>query len=132
MKFTVRKHSKEEFYNTYKHFLEQHQFPVINSEILGQNIFVCYAEETPIYAMPLWFTDSKICVIAFVVSNKNINYKKKIGGLDFLIEQMCKYAKRKNLLSVYSTTTTQKVIDSLIKNGFVHGDLDSSQFFKML
>lgn len=132
MNYTVKKHSKEEFYEIYAKWLSEHNFPVLNEKILPENFFVCYQENLPIYAMPLWFTDSKICIIAFVVSNKNINYKKKIGGLDYLIQEMCKYAKRKNLLTVYTTTTTQKVIDSLIKNGFFNGDLDSSQFFKTL
>lgn len=132
MSFQVKKHSKEEFYPIYSKWLEEHNFTVLNKAILPENFFVCYQEEVPIYAMPLWWTDSKICIIAFVVSNKNVNYKKKIGGLDYLIEQMCGYAKRKKLLSVYTTTTTQSVINSLIKNGFGQGDIGANQFFKTL
>lgn len=132
MQYTVKKHSKNEFYETYKSFLEQHKFPILNSEILGENIFVCYREEVPIYAMPFWFTDSKVCVIAFVVSNKKVSYNQKKGGLDFLISEIIKYAKRKKLKTIYSTTKTESVIESFKNNGFIHGDLDSSQFFKTL
>lgn len=132
MQYTVKKHSKDEFYETYKSFLEQHQFPILSSEILGENIFVCYREETPIYAMPFWFTDSKICIIAFVASNKKVSYNQKRGGLDFLISEIIKYAKRKKMKTIYSTTTTDSVIESFENNGFIHGDLDSSQFFKVL
>lgn len=132
MDFQVRKHSKEEFYPVYSKWIEEHRFPFLNYDILPNNFFVCYQDELPIYAMPLWWTDSKICIIAFAVSNRSVNYKKKVGGLDYLIEQICGYAKRKKLLSIYTTTTTTQVIDSLTKNGFTHGDLDSSQFFKLL
>jgi len=132
MQYTVKKHSKDEFYPIYSKFLEKHGFPILDIRILGENIFVCYREDIPIYAMPFWFTDSKICVIAFVASNKNVNYKKKIGGMDFLISEIIKYAKRKNMMTIYSTTTTESVILSLKNNGFINGDLDSSQFFRTI
>jgi hypothetical protein len=130
MQYTVKKHSKEEFYPIYQKWLEQHNFPILNDKILGENMFVCYREEIPIYAFPFWFTDSKICIIAFVASNKKISYNKKRGGLDFLISEIIKYAKRKSMMTIYTTTTTDSVITSLKNNGFTNGDLDSSQFFK--
>jgi len=129
MEYTVKKHSKQEFYETYEKWLFSHNFPILNENILGENMFVCYNGEIPIYAVPFWFTDSKIGILAFVVSNKNVNYKKKIGGLDYLISEVIKYAKRKNLEVLYSTTTTESIITSLKNNNFVNGDLDSSQFF---
>jgi len=132
MTYTVKKHSKEEFYPIYKKWLEQHSFPILNDKILGENIFVCYQEDVPIYAMPFWFTDSKICIIAFVASNKKVSYNKKRGGMDCLISEIIKYAKRKSMMTIYSTTTTESVITSLKNNGFTNGDLDSSQFFKTL
>jgi len=130
MQYTVKKHSKEEFYPIYQKWLEQHNFPILSDKILGDNIFVCYREDVPIYAMPFWFTDSKICIIAFVASNKKVGYNKKRGGMDFLISEIIKYAKRKSMMTIYTTTTTDSVITSLKNNGFTNGDLDSSQFFK--
>lgn len=132
MQYTVKKHSKDDFYKQYSEWLFLHGFPILNDKILGENIFVCYREDVPIYAMPFWFTDSKICIIAFVASNKKVSYNKKRGGMDFLISEIIKYAKRKNMMTIYSTTTTESVITSLKNNGFTNGDLDSSQFFKTL
>lgn len=99
---------------------------------MPENFFVCYADETPIYALPFWHTDSKICVIAFIASNKNANYKLKKDGLDYLIKQVIGYAKRKKYLSIFSSTTNETIIKSFENNGFVKGDSDSSQHFKIL
>ena len=132
MQFTVKKHSKADFYSIYAKWLEQHNFPVLSDKILGENIFVCYRDDEPIYAVPFWFTDSKICIIAFVASNKSISYNQKKGGMDYLISEVIKYAKRKKMLTIYTTTTTESVIISLKNNGFTNGDLDSSQFFKKI
>lgn len=131
MDFTVVKHSKEEFYNVFNHWIENHDMPLnsINIEMLPKNIFVCYNAQIPIYAIPFWFTDSKIGIASVMVSNKKINYKKKIGGKEFLLEHVIKYAKQKKLKSIFSPTKNDKFIESLLKVGFFQGDDDSSQYF---
>lgn len=131
MSFHVHKHSKEEFYNVYNSWIEAHGMPLnsISIEVLPSSIFVCYIEDIPIYAMPFWFTDSKIAIASVVVSNKKINYKKRIGGLEFLLEHIIEYAKSKKILSIFSPTKNNKFIESLLKVGFVQGDDDSSQYF---
>jgi len=132
MELVVRKHSKEEFLPTYIKWMEEHKFPTNCASIMPENFFVCYADETPIYACPFWHTDSKIAIIAFIVSNKKANYRIKKGGLDSLIERVIKYAKAKNYLSIFSTTTTETIIKSFENNGFVSGDTGAFQYFKIL
>jgi hypothetical protein len=134
MEFVVKKHSKEEFYQVYNSWIENHGMPLnsVSIEVLPKNIFVCYNEEIPIYAIPFWHTDSKICIASVLISNKKINYKKRIGGKEFLLEHIIKYAKRKKYLSLFSPTKNEKFIESLLKVGFLPGDDDSSQYFKRL
>ena len=134
MSFIVKKHSREEFYQVYNSWIENHGMPLnsVSIEVLPSNIFVCYNEEIPIYAIPFWFTDSRIAIASMVVSNKKINYKKRIGGLEFLVLHIIKYAKTKKLLSIFSPTKNDKFIEVLLKVGFVQGDEDSSQYFKKI
>lgn len=132
MELVVRKQSKLEFLPTYTKWLEKHQFPANCTSIMPENFFVCYADETPIYALPFWHTDSKICVIAFIASDKNANHRLKKGGLDYLIQQVIGYAKRKKYLAIFSSTTNETIIKSFYANEFVDGDKDGFQFFKIL
>ena len=132
MELVVRKQSKLEFLPTYTKWLEKHQFPTNCTSIMPENFFVCYADETPIYALPFWHTDSKICVIAFIASNKNANHRLKKCGLDYLIQQVIGYAKRKKYLSIFSSTTNETIIKAFYANGFVNGDKEGFQFFKTI
>lgn len=132
MELIVRKKSKQEFLPIYTKWLEQHQFPTNCASIMPENFFVCYSDETPIYACPFWHTDSKIAIIAFIASNKKANHKIKKGGLDYLIQQVLGYAKRKKYLSIFSPTTNENIIKSFYANNFIDGDKDGFQFFKTI
>lgn len=132
MLFSVKKYSKEEFYEIFSKWLETQNFPSINKEVLPNNCFVCYADEIPCYCVWVYFTDSKLAWIAFPASNKNVNYNNKIGGLDFLINYVCNYLKNKKMLTVFTTSSTDSVTRSLEKNNFEIGDSNVSHFFRKL
>jgi len=132
MSFIVKKHNKEEFYEQYCNFSEQHGFPIMNIELLPQICFACYNEDIPIYAIWYWFTDSKISVLGFLMSNKKVNYKLKIGGKEALFSRIIEYAKKKKQLMLYCPTTSKSVIDIITQFGFFKGDTDSSQYFLQL
>lgn len=130
MEFRVHKHSKAEFYPIYCKWLEGHDFPIINGAILPENVFTCYADEVPIYCIWLYFTDSKLCWVAFPASNKNVNYKKKIGGMEFLLNAVLKYCKRKKIETVITTSSTEAIIEPLLKAGFSIGDTGVNHYVK--
>jgi hypothetical protein len=120
--FSVKKHSKEEFYEQFCKFLDLHQFPRINKDVLPENCFVCYRDDLPIYSFWVYYTDSKLMWIAFPASNKNVNYKKRIGGMEFLLEHIKEYAKRKGIITLFTTSGTESIIETLTKSGFEIGD----------
>ena len=122
MSFTVKKHSKEEFYEIFCKWLETQKFPLINKEVLPENCFVCYIDETPCYSIWVYFTDSKLAWLAFPASNKNVGFKTKNGGLDFLINYVCDYLKRKKMITAFTTSATENVVLALEKAGFDKGD----------
>jgi hypothetical protein len=132
MDYVVRKHSKPSFYNTFCKWLVDHKFPVISDVILPENVFVCYVDEKPIYCIWLYFTDSKLCWIAFPASNKNIDYAYKKGGMDYLLETVLKYCKKKKILTVITTSNTKSIEDSLINSGFALGDEGVNHYLKTI
>ena len=122
MAFEVRKHSKEEFYDVFSTWLDNHQFPRIHKDVLPENVFVCLKEEIPIYCIWTYFTDSKLMWIAWPASNKNVNHKKRIGGMEVLLEHVKNYAKRKGIMTLFTTSGTESIINSLTSVGFEIGD----------
>lgn len=132
MSFHVQKHSKEDFYDIFSAWLITQSFPLINKEILPENVFVCYIDEVPCYSVWIYFTDSKLAWLAFPASNKNVNYKKKQGGLKFLFNYVCDYLKKKNMITAFTTSGTESVIKALGETGFEIGDSNISHFIRKL
>jgi len=132
MNFQVKKHSKEEFYETFCNWLISQSFPLINKEVLPENCFVLYSDEVPCYCVWVYYTDSKLAWLAFPASNKNVNYNKKQGGLAYLFNHVCDYLKKKKMLTVFTTSGTENVIKALELTGFELGDSSISHFIRKL
>jgi hypothetical protein len=132
MDYIVQKHSRADFYGTFSEWLEQHSFPQINELVLPNNVFVCYSEGIPIYCIWLYFTDSKLCWVAFPASNKNVNYKKRIGGMEFLLDSVSRYCKRKKIVTIITTSNTDSVIKPLLNSGFELGDSNVNHYIKKI
>lgn len=132
MSFSVKKHSKEYFYETFCKWLETQKFPLINEVVLPENCFVAYVDDIPCYCVWIYFTDSKLVWLAFPASNRNVSYKKKQGGLDYLINYVCDYLKRKKIASVITTSNTENVVKVLERTGFDLGDTNTNHYIKKL
>jgi len=132
MGFVVKKRSKAEFYDIFSGWLDLHHFPRINDLVLPEFCFVAYVDDLPIYSCWFYFTNSKLAWLAFPASNKNISFKKREGGLEFLFEHISRYAKKKGIITLFTTSGTDEIIKPLLKNGFEIGDVGVSHFIKKL
>ncbi len=128
MAFEVRKHSKEEFYDIFSAWLDNHHFPRIHKDVLPEVVFVCYKEDIPIYSCWIYRTDSKLMWLAFPASNKNVNYKKRIGGMEVLLNHIKEYAKKKGIRTLFTTSGSESIIQSLTNVGFEIGDKSVSHY----
>ena len=131
MAFKVKKYPKNEFYETYIKWCDDHKFPRISDLWLPEFCFVCYDEETPIYVSWFWFTNSKIAWQGFMASNKKYSHKKKVGGMDFLFTHIENYAKRKNIVTVFTTSSTDSIEKGLVRSGYIVGDT-ANHYFKII
>lgn len=132
MEYIVRKHNKSEFYKIFVKWLETHKFPIITDLWLPENVFVCYIDEVPCYCIWFYHNDAKLAHIGWPASNKNISYRKKQGGFDFLLNYVENYAKRKGYVTLFTTSNTESVINVLDKSGYVIGDKNVNHYFKIL
>ena len=132
MKFTVKQHSKEDFYETFSKWIAGHHFPPLDKRILPENVFVCYSDDIPVYCVWVYFTDSKLCWIAWPASNSNVISNRKKGGKRFLFEAVSKYCKKKKILLLLTTSSTETIIDSLLLSGFEEGDKGVNHYVKKL
>lgn len=133
MNYKVKKHSNEEFYDEFCRLLDLHKFPRINNQVLPEIAFAVYNEDNVIlYSFWFYFTTSKLAWIAFPVSNKNVLFQKREGALGFLLEHISNYAKRNGIITLFTTSSTEGVINPLLKNGFDVGDTDVNHYIKPL
>lgn len=133
MNFTVKKHSKEHFFDTYIKWCIEHKFPTITIDWFPENVFVSYNEnDEPCYCCWFWHTDSKLAWIGFPCSNKQVKFRDREGGLDALYEYISKYAKKKNYTTII-TTSGREETDRVCKNtGYVLGDENVNHYLKNL
>jgi len=133
MDFTVQKIQKKDFYATFTKWCEAHKFPEVSDKVLPENCFVCFnGENQAVYSMWFYHTDSGMAHIGWPVSNKEVPFNKRDGGLDFLMNHIVKYGKRKNYSVLFTTTNTKEITNVLEKNGFVNGDMNVNQKYKIL
>ena len=132
MPFIVKQVKKEDIYLEYERMNNLHHFPLINIELLPEYAFVCYRDEMPIYLIWFWFTNSKLVIISFILSNKGVNYKKRDGGIKFLLNSIINYAKKKKQKMIFFPNSNSEIAKILLEMDFVEGDKGFGQFFKTI
>lgn len=130
-KFSVRIEDNEEFYPIFRGWCEKREFPCIPIRQIDTT-FVCYKEEKPLYSIFFWRTNSTFCVVGFPFSDKDIPYKEKKGGLEFLIKEVSRVAKKSGYEIIWTTSDTPRVIESMLENGFNVADTKVDQYYKRL
>ena len=132
MSFIVKQVKKEDIYSDYERMCALHHFGAWHIDLLPEYAFVCYKDELPVYMVWFWFTNSKLAIATFMLSNKGVNYKKRIGGMQFLLTKVIEYAKKKNQKMMYFPTSNQEIGNILLELGFIEGDKGFGQFFYKL
>lgn len=134
MQYTVKKHSKEEFYDEFSKLLDKHHFPRINDKVLPELCFAVYNEDDIVlYSMWFYFTSATgLAWLAFPVSNKSIPIKKRRGAFEYMLEHISNYAKRHGIVALFTTSNTEGVIEPLLRNGFEIGDTNVNHYTKKI
>lgn len=108
------------------------RFPCPPRECLPKNGLIVCDDEGPLYAGFLFFTDSNIAWMEWIVSNKEASPKRKRGALDFLVSLFSEMAKGANVKHVFTSTVRPEFVNSLCRCGFEVGDKGVFQLIKNL
>lgn len=129
----VIKYKTEDLYEQIHEWCRGNSFPEVTLGLLPPTTFVCFNHnDEPIYSICYYNTDSNIAWLGWELGNPNVKHKDKIGGLDFLIEEVSKYSKESGYRFIQTISGTKSVINSLLNNNFIVADENINQYFKIL
>ena len=133
MKYTEKtvKVDKESMYQMYKDMCSLHEFPVLNIENIDE-VFVHFKDRVITHFCFVWNTNSKMALMGFPISNLAIPSEFREGCLDNMIDGICCQLKEDGYNIAWTTSSTERVISSLEKNGFARGDEAVHTYIKSL
>ncbi len=116
--FKKRIEHKENFYKTIEQWWVDNDFPNIGFSAMPENIFIVSKDDVDLYAVPLYITDSSICIIGFPTGNKTADKEIKVGALDFIIEEIKKDIKEIGYDTILTASMNPKLMDLFVRCGF--------------
>jgi len=123
----------QEFYPTMKEWWNGHNFEPVSPSMLPEFTFVCYNDnDTPVYSMCFYNTDSNLAWIGWQISNPKVSKKDTKGCFKLLFEEVEEHAIKNNYQVLFTTTKHPSVEATLEGLGFKAGDTTVNQYIKIL
>lgn len=129
--YSINKVKTVDFHNTLLEWAKGHNF-TLNIGLLPDTTFVYYVEDTPVYSVCFYNTDSYLAWLAWPLSNPFCDKSLKEGGLDILFQYVSEYAKSLDYVFLFTTSSTPIVEEKLIETNFIQGDNKVNHYFKIL
>jgi len=123
----IKPYSQDEHEQLRKDWNESYGWPFIGHQFLPETGFVAYVNDKPACMGFLYKTDSKICILEWVLSDKKLDYKIRQEGINLVIEEakrvaktdfkaMLSFIKNERLLEKYESTGYNQT-----DHGMIHG-----------
>lgn len=132
MEFNIKKVKTDAFYATILEWCEGQNFPPLMRGLLPEYTFVCYNEDTPVYCVSYYKTDSMFAWLGWELGNPNIHPKEKKGGLAYLLKHIAEPIKEDGFRCLITTTGTKPVEQALKQANFTLGDKNIDQYLKII
>ena len=129
--YSIKKVKTVDFNNTIVEWSKGHNFP-LNVGILPDTTFVYYVEDTPVYSVCFYNTDSYLAWLAWPLSNPFCDRSLKEYGLNRLFDYVGEYAKSLDYVFLFTTSNTKVVENELENIGFFTGDKTVNHYLKIL
>lgn len=124
--------NKENIYPTLLNWWEDWGFPKITISSLPSHIYVVDKEGVDLYAIPLYVTNSDICIIGFPTGNKKARRGLKEGALEYLLEIIETVCKSQGFRVLLTTSDTPKLMNVFESTGFTKSDEGTNFYTKTL
>lgn len=132
MGLTYRLYDPEQDYQDFTSWCHDWKWAVIPREYLPVNGVVILDGTEKVAMGFLYLTDSLICWMENIVSNKNADKASRSNGVDLLISQITSLAKEKGYNVVMTSINHKGLMTRLDKNGFIKTDANMTNFLKAL
>jgi hypothetical protein len=119
-----------EDYDTVMGWFKEWDWPTIPPESLPPGGFVMFDETHPegVCAAWVYFTDSNLAWLEWVVSNKKADKMTRKQGLDELVKACVDYAKMRGAKAVFSSCKNESLKDRYKRLGALETDQGVSHF----
>jgi len=129
---TTKKYKSVEIYDRVCGWWRAHNFPILPINFLPFEGFIISNEDTELYAVFLYVTDSDLCWLTFPVSNPIASYEEKRGAMEQLFQDVGNSAKDAGYNFMFTTSPLASVQEALIGAGFTLGDENVNHYMKLL
>lgn len=111
---------------------QRHGFPVLPLSSLPQNGRMIWAEDHFLAAGFLYLSDSDIAYIEWIISNPDAPAILRAKSIEPLVEELCSLAKAKGCRVVFMALENKRLIENLLKKGFMRGDVNMTHLVRGL
>ena len=109
---------------------KSHSFPVLSKETLPKTGIIIEHGEDPVAAGFVYLSDSTVGWVEWIVSNPKANPLVRARAIPILIEELCLAAREKGCKMVITALEHPKLIDRLLKSGYVQGDVGMTHLIR--
>lgn len=131
--FNIReKDDFAKYYPTLSSWWEEWKWNAVEDGALPENGIMVSIDGKNVCAGWIWSTDSLMCLLGFIISDKNIKGKQKRDSLIFLIKNLEDLAKKLNFKVIYFPVTVDSLA-SLASSEFGFQDVGKiNECFKLI
>lgn len=132
--FSVRLLEKDDYYTLVK-WWKWHRFPAPASDCLpndGKGGVMISKEGVDIAAGFLYFTNSNLCWLEFIVSNPEYRADDRAEGIQRLIHELTRIAKNNGFKAVFTSVKNQNLIKHYEICGFTKGSNNTHEMIAVL
>ena len=110
------------------------RFPAPPKEMLPENALggvMVYENDINICAGFIYFTNSKMCWIEFIISNPEYKHKDRKLAVKLVIDSLCHLAKENSCKVAFTSVKNQSLLNIYLENGFNNNGL-ATEMTKLL
>lgn len=135
MEFNIRTLTEKDYVQTLTKWWDDWGWQAPPIEALpsnGEGGFMVTKGDHEICAGFLYFTNSSLAWLEFVISNKEYKESDRADAILFLIDNLCLAAKENNYKAIWTCVKHPSLIKKYEANGFIKTDLNATEMIKQL
>lgn len=130
--FSCRIENKHDFYDTLCQWWTDWKFPIMNIDMLPNNIFIVSNDGVDLYSVPVYLSDSDVCWIGFITGNKHSTKNLRSGSLGFLLNYTEQYLKDSGRKFIMTVSGNQVLKKTFADNGYLLSGENINEYVKKI